>query len=670
MSAFNNIGIAKKVFGGFFIILTLLMVISTTGIMSLTSGNEKFTEYRSTARQSNQAGRVQANLLETRLAVKNFIISATDDATRQARDRAERTIDLNAEFMGLSLNSEQTDIVSQASDRLQKYMTTFEQVTALQAERDAIVHGTLDVIGPQIERTLTELMESAYADDDREAAFLAAKVQRNLLLMRLYASKYLVTNEQAAYDRVREEADQMASNQSVLSAALQDPTRQGLAKDAFDLSQTYRESFSAVRATISARNELITNTLDRIGPDVAGKMETLKLDLKARQDTLGPATAASMSDAVTFVMVVSAISVGLGIVVAWIIGRGIAGPVQSITTSVMCLAEGNKSIEIPGMNRRDEVGAMAGAVQIFKENMIKADALAEREAEDSRVREERAQRVEELTRNFDSGVANLLDAVAGASTEMESTATSMSGIAESTTQRATTVASAAEQASANVQTVASATEELTSSIREIARQVDKSSKIAAGAVTQASETDQQVQGLALAAQRIGDVVSLISDIAEQTNLLALNATIEAARAGEAGKGFAVVAAEVKELASQTAKATDEIGQHINSIQAETDGAVAAIQSIGAVIGEINDIALGISSAVEEQSAATGEIARNVEQASIGTQEVSGNILEVTRAAGDAGASASQVMSVASDLSGKSDELKSEVERFLANVRAA
>jgi methyl-accepting chemotaxis protein len=364
------------------------------------------------------------------------------------------------------------------------------------------------------------------------------------------------------------------------------------------------------------------------------------------------------------------LAVVLGGGMGWFIGNGIAGPIGQMTSAMIKLAGGDKAVEIPGTSREDELGNMAEAVKVFKENMIRADELAAREAEESQKRQERAQSIESITSDFDASVSKLLGAVSVASSDMQSTAISMSGIANDTNDRATTVSTAADQASSNVQTVAAATEELTSSIQEISRQVDQSSRIAASAVSQADQTDKQVQGLALAAQKIGNVISLISDIAEQTNLLALNATIEAARAGEAGKGFAVVASEVKELASQTAKATEEIGQQIGSIQSETDEAVTAIQAIGETIGEINEIATSIASGVDDQTTATGEIARSVEQAFRDTQDVSGNILEVTRAASETGTAATQVTSTASELGTKSEELKEQVEAFLKEVRAA
>jgi methyl-accepting chemotaxis protein len=272
--------------------------------------------------------------------------------------------------------------------------------------------------------------------------------------------------------------------------------------------------------------------------------------------------------------------------------------------------------------------------------------------------------------DFEANVKAVVDTVASASTELQSNAQSMSATAEETNRQSSAVAAASEQATANVQTVASAAEELASSVAEIGRQVSQSASIAAMAVDEAKRTDATVQGLSEAAQKIGEVVRLISDIASQTNLLALNATIEAARAGEAGKGFAVVASEVKSLANQTAKATEEIAAQIGAIQSSTNDAVGAIQSIGKTIGEINDIASSISAAVEEQGAATREIARNVQEASQGTTEVSSNIAGVTQAAGETGSAASQVLSAAGELSSQAERLKAEVESFLTTVRAA
>jgi methyl-accepting chemotaxis protein len=350
--------------------------------------------------------------------------------------------------------------------------------------------------------------------------------------------------------------------------------------------------------------------------------------------------------------------------------QSIATPIKSMTEAMRKLAARDLSGQIPARGRTDEVGQMAETVQVFKDGMIAADRQAAEQVAERTLKEQRSTRLEQLVSTFETTARNMAGLLAAGSTELEATARAMTGSAERTNKQASAVAAAAEEAGTGVQTVAAATEELTSSINEISRQVAQSAKMAGLAVRDAQRTNTIVAALAEGADRIGSVVGLITNIAGQTNLLALNATIEAARAGDAGKGFAVVASEVKNLANQTGRATEEIGTQITQIQSATREAVAAIRGIAASIEEVSAIATSIASAVEEQGAATAEIARNVQQTATAAQDVTSNISGVGQSANDSSAAASQVLSAAGELSKQAERLSSEVNLFVADVRAA
>jgi methyl-accepting chemotaxis protein len=414
--------------------------------------------------------------------------------------------------------------------------------------------------------------------------------------------------------------------------------------------------------------------LDGMLPALDAARAALKADI-AFNETNGKksaATANALSESArTGIAVVLAVVVALTLVIGWMSVSTISVPVRRMAGVMKQVAEGETDLPVPNAGERSEIGEMAAAVQVFKDNLIRTRQLEEETAQARASAEEQRRRaMREMADGFEAAVGSVIGMVSSSATELQATAGTMSGTAAETAAQSSAVAAAAEEAASNVNTVAAAAEELGSSVQEIGRQVDGSAELARQAVGEANQAGALVHELSTAVSRIGDVVGLISNIAGQTNLLALNATIEAARAGAAGKGFAVVAAEVKALAEQTAKATGEISGQILQIQASTGQAVASIGGITGRIREISDVATSIAAAVEEQGAATQEIVRNVAQAAAGTGEVTGNIAGVAGAAEETGAAATQVLGAASELSRQSEHLSAEVARFLATVRAA
>ncbi|QFT31079.1 Methyl-accepting chemotaxis protein CtpH [Labrenzia sp. THAF82] len=665
----STVRIGPRIYVGFGVIILLLALLAGTGYFGLSNSETTFSEYRGLARDTNLVGRLQANVLMTRLGVKDFVIKSDEAAISVVKERLAKAQSFHKEAEIEIQDPERAKGILSIGGALGDYGVGFDKVIALQAKRNEDV-AILNEKGPEIRKEITKVAVSAFEDGDATATYWAGRVQESFLLGRLYAQKFLIVNDAASAERTQNEFEKTAEELVTLIGELQNPTRVAAAKAAQSGLEDYRSAFGQVVQHITARNDIIHGTLDKIGPQIAKTVEDVKLSVKADQDQLGPEAVASIQATERMELAIGLASLLIAVFAATVIARSIVKPVHSMTAAMQQLADGSIDTEVPATGFKDEIGEMAKAVQVFKDNAVERQRLEGESAEETAKRVERQRKIDRLIDTFRDESGGLLDSVADNMDQLNNTASDLADIAELTSGQANGAATSSGNASENVQSVASAAEELGASIQEIAQQVNRTMEIVDKATSSAQSTNHQVSGLAEAAQKIGDVVNLISDIAGQTNLLALNATIEAARAGEAGRGFAVVASEVKQLAEQTAKATEEISLQISGIQTSTNEAATAIDEIATTMEEVNSFTTNIASAVEEQDAAAKEISRNAQLAAAGTSEVSENVTQVNSAVVDTRRSIEQMRTVSTASTDNSASLKLTVDRFLESVAAA
>ena len=663
-----RLGLRARLFAGFATLVALGLGIAGFGLLGLSDVTQSVGKMEAIAANVVRVQQIEGQFDKIQRAANRFRIEANPASLNEMTQAEARASTLLAEAAQATLSEQRRKLYGEIAAALRSASTEREAfVHAYQtgyAERAKLFTG-----GDVLTAATGRLVEVSVAGADPKLSLAAEQVDAAMLLVRVANWRFLATLDPKGPATFKaSQAKAIAALASFEQLAddgvkpLVGPVRQALT--------AYAASFEQASASLIEGTDRLNNGLRPAIVSMQKQTDEALASLQQGFDENAAASKADASRAMWLQAIVAGVAALIGIVLAFVIGRGIARPVASMTDAMTRLAQGDHDIEVPARGNSDEIGQMARAVEVFKQNAIETARLTAEQAAERDAKDQRAQRLDALTRAFEAKAGELVGHVSSAATELQATAQSMTGTAGQTTQQSTTVAAAAEQASANVQTVAVAAEELTSSITEISRQVAQSAKVAGKALEDANRTDDVVQALAEGAHKIGEVVGLISNIAGQTNLLALNATIEAARAGDAGKGFAVVASEVKSLATQTAKATEDIGRQITQIQTATRNAVESIRGISTTIGEISNIAAAIAAAVEQQGSATQEIARNVQQAAAGTQEVSSNIVGVSQGANDTGAAANQVLGAARELSQQAEQLRSEVGGYIAGVKAA
>ncbi len=658
-----------KIMLGFGVVLTvsaISMGIAYLGFEHVSSG---VASYRTSVSEADLARNIDRELISYRGLARYYVVTGKEDdaaAVLAAEARLKQAIDLS--MRGTS-NPAQLEQITRLAREFRIFTKIFADILKVKRDSALITQNQLGRSANLLRYKLDDLPSNADDSELQAIQFGAKKMAEQFQAVTALANTFVINSDQtvaaSALARLK-----FVENSLRAIASKDEKILQGL-KEAGTMLDEYQQALTRLIANSKEIDELVTEMTELATAIVQGS-SAMKADLLSDQQRLESESDEIVGETQRLVVMLAAGGFLLGAILALLLARGISRPMTAMCGAMRELAGGNFDVVLPGLGRRDELGEMAGAVEEFK---MQAIAKAERDAaaHDAQNKAGSAARRAELIRfadDFETAVGGIVSNVSASAVQLEQAAGTLTRTAETTQSLSNQVAGASEQASSNMQSVATATEELSASVDEIGRQVRESNKIAEAAVVQAQQTDGRIGKLSRAAQEIGDVVKLITAIAEQTNLLALNATIEAARAGEAGRGFAVVAAEVKSLANQTAKATDEISSHILGMQGATQELVAAIKEIGGTITQISNIASSIASAVQQQSSATQEIARSVQNVAQGTHQAAANIMQVNRGATETGSASEEVLNSARTLSSESTRLREELDRFMANIRAA
>ena len=662
----TNLRVRTKILLGFTVVLIVLGAVLVFAFLSFVTISKDIDEYALHVEEASLIGQIEARFLRFSAHAREFANTAHEEDANRVYEIAAALAPLMEQAKQHFTNPDHQARIERMTDDLALYMHDFEWSKELSDEYHGLILERLEPDGVKVLEDLNTLVRHAEMNSDFTMLKQVVSAREHALLAQLYANILIGRQDSSFGDKAAFEFSELEKILKSIEQNVQSSEDRLVIADAMKMFSDHRDVFGKIRKDELEIEDTVNGEMRTAAQEIISDAEKLMVEITAVEKSIFDRMMDAVGTAEKDILIASLAGGMMGIVIAWLLGNRLSHPIVAITGVMRRLADRDLEVVIPSQARRDEIGQMAGAVQVFKENAIHNNQL-EAEAIEQEKRAKAAQRafMNQTADSFNTSVGQILESV-----ELQATADSMSNLASAASSQTAAVAAATEEASGNVQTVASATEELNASIEEINRQVILSSEVAHKAVEQAQDTFASMQELVNASDSIEAVLRLISDIAEQTNMLALNATIEASRAGEAGKGFAVVAGEVKNLAVQSTKATEEIARQVANIQSRTGDAVSRIELIGKTISEMDGIVSTISSAVEEQTAATREIAFNIEQAATGTTIVSSSIVSVSDAVRETGSASGDVLSAVTMLSENFTTLKGATDSFVSTIRAA
>jgi len=664
----RNRKVRVKVFMGFGAVLAVMLLVSGFGQYGFYTVSLDMDEYSERSQEASLIAFIEANFLRLSNAASAFQNKGGEEQATAVREMADILEPMLAEATEHQTREEHKEVLQDMLDGVKSYKEEFENANTQLQEITTLRKDELGPSGDSLVASINNLIEFTSTRRSRQALLIAVAAREQAMLSRIHVNNLVATGEEESAERADQTLAALSDRLSDLESLVFRDAEQNALTAARASFENYETAYRTIGEKSAELRALFDETMGEATSELTDNAQDLQSDISDIVDDIRELTLDEIKKAQVNVATASIVGLIGGLLIALLLSIAISKPIVRMTNEMRQLADGDKTAEIHGIARGDEIGDMAKAVLVFKENMIKNDEMQAEQERAQRSRIERAEKVEAILRDFEGRADSMIDVVSHAAEDIRTTSLQGTEAQSETGHKSFDVALASERTNDNINSAAAAADQLAGSIRKIAGQVTESTSMASSAVEETREANQKIHGLADASQKIGEIVGLISEIAEQTNLLALNATIEAARAGDAGKGFAVVASEVKSLASQTASATEEISSQVSTIRDAVSGAVGSVDRVSQTIDRINEISTMIAAAVEQQSAATSEIARTTSTVSDDANQVLMAIAEMTQSSAQSSGKSIGILWSAEDLESSVGEFSGGLRDFLESAR--